>query len=215
MNRAIVGVPTGGVRQLPPGRHNLTREEVAADQRNRIFRALTSAMAAKGYAATTVADVIKGAGVSRQTFYEQFDSKQECFMASFAMQQQLVVDQISRTPASNSPMQRFATMLETYLGALASRPERARIYLVEVYAAGPEAISRRRVLQEQFVEGIAAIFDAQTPADRFACRALVGAISTLVTTALVDGGPDAVRGLHQPFVELAERMMRVGALNEP
>lgn len=208
MNRATVGVPTG-TRQLPPGRHNLTREKVAEDQRTRIFKALTAAMAAKGYSATTVSDIIKGAGVSRQTFYEQFDSKQECFMASFALLQHLVVNRIVRAPASGEPMRRFGAMLEAYLGALAFDPETARIYLVEVYAAGPAAISRRQLLQQEFVEGVAAIFGARSQPDRFACQALVGAISALVTHALVDGGPDAVLALHQPLIELTERMMRV------
>lgn len=209
MNRGDVGAPPG-TRRLRPGRHHLTRAEVAEDQRKRIFTAFTAAMAAKGYTATTVSDIIKGAGVSRQTFYEQFDSKQECFMASFARLQHHVVNQIFHAPAAGTPMQRFDTMLGTYLGALASAPDTARIYLVEVFAAGPAAISRRQQLQQEFVAGVADVFDARSQSDLFACQALVGAIAALVTHALVDGGPDAVLALREPLLELTERLMRVG-----
>ena len=54
-------------------------------------------MPAKGYADTSVADVIKGAGVSRQTFYELFTSKQDLFLASWARRQASVVSAIVET----------------------------------------------------------------------------------------------------------------------
>ena len=69
--------------RLPRGRHSLSREEVAATQRARLMLALTEAVGESGYAATSVADVIGRAGVSRQTFYEQFTSKLDCFLAAF------------------------------------------------------------------------------------------------------------------------------------
>ena len=52
--------------QLPRGRHHLSREEVQASQRQRMLLAIAAAMADKGYAGTSVADVIKRAGVSRR-----------------------------------------------------------------------------------------------------------------------------------------------------
>ena len=72
----------GIVEPLPRGRHGLTREEVVQSQRSRIFRAMAEVMAQKGYVATTVGDVLRAAKVSRETFYEQFDSKEDCFMSA-------------------------------------------------------------------------------------------------------------------------------------
>src|SRR3954451_610367 len=69
--------------RLPRGPHGLTREEVAASQRGRLLLAMAGAAAEKGYAHTTVADVIAGAGVSRATFYEHFAGKEDCFVAAF------------------------------------------------------------------------------------------------------------------------------------
>ena len=71
-------------KRLRPGRHQLSRDEVRSHQRERIFGALEAVMATQGYSSTSVADIIKSAGVSRQTFYELFTSKQDCFLASYA-----------------------------------------------------------------------------------------------------------------------------------
>src|SRR6266498_996015 len=58
--------------RLPSGRHGLTRETIVASQRGRLLDAMAAAVAEKGYAETTVSDVVDRAGVSRRTFYEQF-----------------------------------------------------------------------------------------------------------------------------------------------
>src|SRR5438128_2010518 len=68
---------------LPRGPHKLSREEVAHSQRNRLIRAMAEAMADKGYVETSVADVLERARVSRETFYQQFSSKQDCFVAAY------------------------------------------------------------------------------------------------------------------------------------
>src|ERR671929_1894505 len=69
--------------ELPRGCHNLPREVVVGSQRERMIDAVIEAVAARGYAAATVADVIKRAAVSRKTFYEHFADKEECFMAAY------------------------------------------------------------------------------------------------------------------------------------
>jgi AcrR family transcriptional regulator len=69
--------------RLPRGRHGLPREAVADSQRIRILTAMIEVVAARGYADTRVVDVIGTAGVSRKTFYELFDSKEDCFLAAY------------------------------------------------------------------------------------------------------------------------------------
>src|SRR5215217_5011341 len=65
-------------RKLPAG-PSTPREAVVRSQRERLFAAIIAATATKGYPATTVADLISLAGISRATFYEHFESKAECF----------------------------------------------------------------------------------------------------------------------------------------
>lgn len=80
----------GARERLPRGRHGLSREQVVRSQRERIFWAMAQTMAGKGYAATSVAEVLRGAGVSRETFYEQLTSKQDCFMSALEATVQLI-----------------------------------------------------------------------------------------------------------------------------
>ena len=70
----------------------MAREQVRAGQRLRLALAMIDAVAEDGYRATRVADVIARAGVSRKTFYEQFDNKQDCLLATF----DLVADEAVR-----------------------------------------------------------------------------------------------------------------------
>ncbi len=201
--------------RLPRGRHGLTREQVAADQRLRILLALAETMADKGYVATTVADVLKGAGVSRETFYQQFSSKQDAFMAAFDAAGEIALQALSegfepgpgagRDPGAD-PIERFDAALAVYLDNLAEEPAFARMFLVEVYAAGPEAIARRAAFQSRVVDAMV-IRLGFGEARRFACELIVSATASLVTPLLVDGDLDAVRSLRTPIVESLRRLV--------
>ena len=68
---------------LPRGRHAAPREVVWESQRGRLLAAMAEVVASKGYGAVAVRDVIARAGVSRKTFYEHFDNKEECFLAAY------------------------------------------------------------------------------------------------------------------------------------
>ena len=196
-------------KRLRPGRHQLSRDEVREHQRERIFAALEAEMSVKGYGDTSVADIVKSAGVSRQTFYELFDSKQACFLASSERRQGAVVGAIFETPLTDTPLVRFASLLGTYLDVMSRKPEIALLYLSGINAAGPEAAVIRVKKQGQFVDGIAMVFDARTERQLFACRTLVAAISALVINALVDDDPQALQNLHAPLVQVAARLMDV------
>lgn len=103
-------------------------------------------------------------------------------------------------------MDRFATLLRTYLTVMPRDPAISRLYLIGVYTAGPEAIAARLALQQQFVDGVAAVFDAQLEQERFVCQVLVAAISTLVTNALEED-PRAVLDLYEPLNRVARQLM--------
>ena len=66
----------------PPGRHPLPKEFIAQHQRARIISALAEETVEKGYRAVTVADIVRRAGIARNTFYENFSSKEDCFLAA-------------------------------------------------------------------------------------------------------------------------------------
>jgi AcrR family transcriptional regulator len=207
---------TAGPGRLPRGRHGLSRQQVADSQRQRILLAVAETMARKGYGATTVADVLTAAGVSRETFYQQFSSKQDAFMAAFDAAAALLLDrtlQRSDPPAGATDgagagrLERFDRALGAYLEGLADEPAFARTFLVEVYAAGPEAIARRARLQQRVVD---LLVDELGFGDeeRVACDLVVAGTAALVTPLLVQGDLAGVRALRGPLVEVMARLVR-------
>lgn len=191
--------------RLPRGRHKLSREHVAGQQRARILAALGEVLTERGYVNTPVAAIIERAGVSRETFYQLFASKQDCFIAALedTVGGLASVFEHVLNSSDGDPVGRFDRLLEVYLGALAAVPDRARLFLIETYAAGEVAMRRRLELQTQFVDGLAEIFGARSAADRVACEALVGAVIALVTARFVEGDVAALTRLRAPLVELA------------
>src|SRR5260370_8781043 len=67
---------------LPRGRTGLPAEEVRAAQRDRLLRAVIAAVATTGFGDLTVADIVRGAPVSRAAFSAHFTDKQDCFLAA-------------------------------------------------------------------------------------------------------------------------------------
>lgn len=190
--------------RLPRGRHGLSRADVAGQQRARILTAFAEVLTERGYVGTPVAAIIERAGVSRETFYEQFASKQECFVAALENTVQdlgaLLTIALERP---GSPIERFDRMLRIYLDALAAQPDTARLFLIETYAAGEDAMRRRLELQSEFVDGLLTIFDRRSTRDRAACEALVGATVALVTARFVAGDIAGVRSVRRPVMDLA------------
>ncbi|WP_327111336.1 TetR/AcrR family transcriptional regulator [Nocardia sp. NBC_01730] len=198
-------------RQLPRGRHGLPRELVIASQRERILIATAQAMAENGYVGTSVAAILKRAGVSRETFYEQFRSKEHCFDAAYERAVQMLLDRIadatggeedSAAPGEQDAMARMDRIFRAYLQHLIDDPASARLFLVEVFAVGSAAISRRAQLQELFVGLIAGVLDARTEQQRFACQALAAAIGSMVTARIAAGDPDGLLALREPLLNL-------------
>lgn len=193
-------------QQLPRGRHGLSREEVVKAQRARLLRAMAEVTAEQGYAATPVADVLQRAGVSRETFYQQFTSKQDCFIAAYELSAKVILTELEREAASPGPaLERFDRALGAYLDALAAEPAFARLFMVEVYAAGDAVLEARAQIQRRFVELIVEAFAARDPGAQFACEALVAAVITLVTTRLAARDIQGVRALREPLTALVRR----------
>jgi AcrR family transcriptional regulator len=191
---------------LPRGRHRLSRDEVVRSQRERLQRALADLMAINGYANTSVADILRAARVSRETFYEQFSSKEDCFMSAFEeAYARLVSAALTEPVTAAAPADRLDHLLGAYLEAIAAEPTYARVFLVEVHAAGPAALRRRAELQRGLVDALAGMVGA-TPAQHFAIEAAVAAISAMVTTRLAEGDIEGLLALREPLVELAGKV---------
>jgi AcrR family transcriptional regulator len=178
----------------PRGRHGLPPEVVARSQRDRLLEATMRVVAAKGYAATTVADLTKEAGISRTTFYELCADKEACFLAAYDNAVDILVRQISTAyEAEERWPDRARAGLATLLAALAAEPEQARLALVDVAAAGPAAQRRFRAA----VQRLTPFFDEGrdfAPGGRGlpanVSRMAAGAVVGLIADELVAGRTD-------------------------
>jgi AcrR family transcriptional regulator len=200
--------------RLPPGRHGLSRELVAESQRERMLRGVAEATAERGYANVSVADILKRAGVSRETFYEQFANKEDCFLAGYEEALGVIVQALREaTPPApaiddDGPLERLDRFLERYLAALASEPAVARALLIESYAAGPTSIKRRAEGQARGAEAIAAMVEARDERQRFACEALLATIVGLATQRIGSGHGHELQDLHTPLMDFARSSLR-------
>src|SRR4051794_6299838 len=183
----------------PRGRHGLPPEVVARSQRDRLLEATMAIVAEKGYAATTVADLTKRAGISRTTFYELFADKEACFLAAYDSAVDALVRRISNAyEAEERWPDRARAGLRTLLEALAADPAQARLALVDVSAAGPAAQRRFRAA----VQRLTPFFDEGrdfAPGGRAlpanASRMAAGAVVGLICDELVAGRTDELPSL--------------------
>src|ERR1044071_4692277 len=66
-----------------PVRPTLPREFIASHKRRRIMDAIAELTAEHGYDATKIGDIVRRAGVARKTLYDNFEGKEEVFLAAF------------------------------------------------------------------------------------------------------------------------------------
>ena len=187
-------------RRLPRGTHGLDRRLVVASQRERLLEAVGRAVAAKGYGDTTIDDIVRGAGVSKKTFYEHFSDKEDCFVAAYeAAAEQLferVRDAQLRDPEDDW-LARTRAGITAYLRWLAAEPALARVFLIEVGAAGPRAAESRERLRDRYAELIGRLQQEaradfpelpELPAQIF--HAVVAAVDDIVVREIREGGAE-------------------------
>jgi len=154
--------------------------------------------------------VLTRAGVSRETFYQQFDSKEDCFLETLDHASRILLDRV--TAAAGEGRGPDAPALEdilgAYLEALAAEPVFARVYLVEVYAVGPRAVRHRVAAQEMFATALAEQLGATTDDQRMACELLVAAVSAMVTNRVALGKPETLPELREPVASVARQLAR-------
>jgi AcrR family transcriptional regulator len=189
-----------GERWRPPrGRHGLPPEVIARSQRDRLLEATMRIVAEKGYAAATVADLTKQAGISRTTFYELFADKEACFLAAYNASVDALVRQISSAyEAEQRWPDRARAGLATLLAALASDPAQARLAFVDVAAAGPAAQRRFRAAIQRLTPFLDEGRDFAPGGRRLPAntsRMAAGAVVGLISDELVAGRADELPSL--------------------
>jgi AcrR family transcriptional regulator len=195
--------------RLPPGRHGLPREFVSRNQRERLIAGLAEAVAENGYAGTTIAHITRHAAVSRRTFYEHFNSKDECFIAAY----DTVMTELNRRVGEafeeeEEWPQAVRAGLAAMLDFLTSEPHLARLSMVEALVAGPVVVERYDAAIQSLVpyfeagrkDRSAEVLAGLSPTTE---EALVGGIVSLISRRIFADRTEELEALLPDLVEFA------------
>jgi AcrR family transcriptional regulator len=154
--------------------------------RLRLVEGMTAAVARIGYPAVTIADVVAEAGVSKRTFYEHFDGKEDCLLAGYidgSNEMMAAIRERLGAGASSGP-ELIQAVIETYLGFLDRAPQLAATLLIEVQYSGPQGRQVYRRTNREFAGLIRkSVAAGRPPAAGFdldQAVALVGGVNELV-----------------------------------
>jgi AcrR family transcriptional regulator len=195
--------------RLPPGRHGLPREFVSRNQRERLIAGLAEAVAENGYAGTTIAHITRHAAVSRRTFYEHFNSKDECFIAAY----DTVMTELNRRVGEAFEQQEewpqaVQAGLAAMLDFLISEPHLARLSMVEALVAGPVVVERYDAAIQSLVPYFEAgrkgrSRDVLAGLSSTTEEALIGGIVSLISRRIFADRTDELEALLPDLVEFA------------
>lgn len=193
--------------RLPPGRHGLPRDFVVHNQRERLIAGLAEGVAEKGYGGTTIADITRNAAVSRRTFYEHFEGKDECFVAAFDSATERMRERVDEAFQAEDewPLATRAG-IAAMLSFLASEPNLARLAMVEAMVAGPVVVERYDAAVRTFLPHLAA---GRKGASKEVLKhlsdsteeALVGGMVSLVSRRIVAGRTEELESLLPDLTE--------------
>jgi AcrR family transcriptional regulator len=179
---------------------------LSRDPRDRILVAMAEIVAKRGYQGTTIEHIVKRAGVSRATFYEHFENREDCLLAGFAEAEEELHDKLAEATKAGEWPDRVRGAVTAFVDFCASKPALARTCLVESVTAGPVAMER----YEQALTRFAPIFRdgrdyvggaAELPDDLE--DLIVGGIVWMVHQRLLRNEIDQIPGLLPTMLEFA------------
>lgn len=185
----------------------MSRGFIVSHQRARIIAALAQEASEKGFHAVTVADIVGRAGVGRNTFYENFGSKEECFLAAqeFAMSTALerVVDAAGEL---DDWSRRIEAGLAAFLRYVVEEPALARTCMVEALMAGPSSVRFYEESLQAFVSLFKLGRDVSPHGEDLPEtleEAVLGGVFWIVYQRLVMGDAETIEAMLPEIVEFA------------
>jgi AcrR family transcriptional regulator len=193
------------MRRLPRGRHGLSPEYVAQNQRQRLLVAIAETLDEKGYDKTTVSLVGARARVSKSDFYRHFTSKDECFVAAYdEAVEDLRVEMLAACAKQGDWAEGVCAGLAAALAWFAGEPARANLLLVEGLRAGGEIDDHFLAALQSFVPPLrdsapsgAAVAGRPEAAD----EAVIGGVVSLLGRRVLAGETER---MEEFFPEVAE-----------
>lgn len=179
-------------------------KQLEHEHRTRLLQAMATVAADKGLALTTIADIVRAAGVSKRTFYEHFDSKEACFLALYRAASASALRTLREALKTDRPWQtQIEQALDAYFEHLAAGPGLVRVLFVDIHHLGPEGLRARREVMQQLADFMVstvngAALPSATPLRAISpamAMAAVGAINELVLQAIEQGNAAQLKNL--------------------
>jgi AcrR family transcriptional regulator len=181
--------------------------------RRRLLDGLADSIAERGYRATTVADVVRNAKTSKRTFYDEFASKEECFVELLAANNEDLIAHITAgVDAEATPAEQVHSAVGAYVEHIESRPAVTLSWIREAPALGDLARPLNRLAMQHLTDMLVGISVSPgfqraglEPISRPLALILLGGLREL-TALLVEDGQD-VRGIVEPALTAARAIL--------
>jgi AcrR family transcriptional regulator len=180
---------------------------VNSPKREKILEGMLESVGAEGYDATSVRTVLDRTGLYRQAFYDNFADKDACYLAALEMGISRLEALVVRAAASEQSWRgKLRAGLDALLDRLDAAPDFGRGVIVEVHAAGPEALSRRAEAMKRAADFIDLarldVGESESP-PQIAPEGIVAGIHAILHSRLSTGASDGFRGLLPEFMYFA------------
>jgi AcrR family transcriptional regulator len=175
----------------------------ARSQRDRLLEAMVHVAASEGYAEMSIADLTSQAGISRQTFYELFSDKEDCFLAAYQLSAERVLSRLQYALSSSAWWDAPEVAMRALMEQMESEPEMAWLFFVEGLAGGQRVRRHRNKILGTFDRFAAEFLDrgSQTGLTLdIPPIALVGAIRNVAAYHLRTNSADRLPGLADDLV---------------
>jgi len=192
--------------RLPAGRHGLPRDYVIENQRARLLVGIVTAVARRGYNAATITAIAEAASVSRHTFYDNFQNKEQCFLAAYDRAVEDVEAEIAAAAQARTEWpEKVTAAIIALLEFFAPEPDLARFFWLEPLGAGEAIVTRYRKAARGLVKLLTADRpkgQAVPPLSVTAQEAVVGGVVSLISKQVNAGETERLGQLLPDLLEL-------------
>jgi AcrR family transcriptional regulator len=207
--RALAGTERAGISGVQSARENNAPELklVTSSKRQTILDGMLEAVGAEGYEPTSVRTVLDRTGVYRQAFYDNFADKDDCYLQAYDAGVERVEALMVAAAAGESA---WTGKLRAGLGALLdfldAEPDAGRALVVEVHAAGPQALAKRSAAMGRSYAFLDQAREVAAPAEApppIAGEGIAAGIHAVIHSRLATGSSDGFRELLPEFMYFA------------
>jgi AcrR family transcriptional regulator len=188
---------------------DITIPAPVSSHRQRLLEGMGRAVALKGYAETTIADIVSEACVSRRTFYEHFQTKADCLIALYEAASMNALNVLRNAiDPSRDWHDQVEQAMTAYFGCLSQNPALMRTLFIEILGLGTVGLSARRRMNREIADFMLKVVNGNPALEKGKeltpemAMAVVGGINELVLQAIEQDQVSRLQQLVDPAVKL-------------